>query len=81
MVEFRAAEEGNIHGAVVGDHFDDPPEFWQPRSYRLLPPDGVSKPGIVSQINSSSRLTMGCRSGITRALLEPFLIISNVGTA
>jgi hypothetical protein len=29
--------------------------------------DGVLEPGDVSQINSSSRLTMGCRSGITRS--------------
>src|SRR5918996_4049404 len=43
-VEFRAAEEDHIHGDVVGDHLDDPPEFWQP-VVRLLPLDGVLKPG------------------------------------
>src|SRR5918994_7214266 len=29
-VELRTAEEDDIHGDVVGDHLDDPPEFWQP---------------------------------------------------
>jgi hypothetical protein len=67
-VEFRTAEEDDIHGDVVGDHLDDPPEFWQP-VVRLLPLDGVLKgPGIVSQITSSSRLTMGYRSGISRRI-------------
>jgi hypothetical protein len=35
---------------------------------RPLPLDGVLKPQTVSQINSASRLTMGCRSGITRRI-------------
>src|SRR5918994_1006354 len=43
-VEFRSAEEDDIHGDVVGDHLDDPPEFWQP-VVRPLPLDGVLKPG------------------------------------
>src|SRR6266511_2982048 len=43
-VESRAAEEDDVHGDVVGDHLDDPPEFWQP-VVRLLPLDGVLKPG------------------------------------
>src|SRR6516162_8263162 len=43
-VEFRAAEENHIHGHIVGDHLDDPPELRQP-VVRLLPLDSVLKPG------------------------------------
>src|SRR4029453_8179867 len=43
-VEVCAAEEDDIRGDVVGDHLDDPPEFWQP-VVRLLPLDGILKPG------------------------------------
>src|SRR6516162_2304871 len=43
-VKFRAAEENHIHGHIVGDHLDDPPELRQP-VVRLLPLDGVLKPG------------------------------------
>src|SRR6185436_4546876 len=43
-IEFRAAEEHDVHGDVVGHHLDDPPELWQ-TVVRILPFDGVSKPG------------------------------------
>lgn len=41
---FRATEEDDIPGDVVGDHLDDPPELWQP-VVRIPPLDGVLKPG------------------------------------
>src|SRR5438445_13385560 len=43
-VEFRAAQEEDIQGDVVGDHLNDPPEFRQ-SVVRPLRLDGVVKPG------------------------------------
>jgi hypothetical protein len=39
-----AVEDDDVHGDVVGDHLDDPTEFWPPVA-RLRSLDGVLKPG------------------------------------
>ncbi len=66
-IEFRAAEEDDIHRDVVGDHLDDPLELWHSVA-RLLPLHGALKPGDRLADQFVQSLGDGMRSGITRRI-------------